>query len=114
MEGFAMNERNVVVVMHWNRNTHKWTRVSEHAYENEDQALKFMEFHQRQIVDNPQVKTILVNTTDTLEWWNSTDTRVRVTVCPSCKNTDDRGPSHEPSRNCMSGKRPHCSCDTCF
>jgi hypothetical protein len=24
------------------------------------------------------------------------------------------GPSHEPSRMCRSGKRPHCSCDACF
>ncbi|TXH51333.1 MAG: hypothetical protein E6Q97_18740 [Desulfurellales bacterium] len=23
-------------------------------------------------------------------------------------------PSHDPSPNCKSGKRPHCSCDTCF
>lgn len=23
-------------------------------------------------------------------------------------------PSHKASRNCESGKRPHCTCDTCF
>jgi len=23
-------------------------------------------------------------------------------------------PSHQPSRNCESGKRPHCTCDVCF
>lgn len=23
-------------------------------------------------------------------------------------------PNHEPSRYCESGKRPHCTCDTCF
>lgn len=24
------------------------------------------------------------------------------------------GPSHDPSPRCESGKRPHCTCDTCF
>lgn len=24
------------------------------------------------------------------------------------------GPAHEPSSNCKSGKRPHCTCDACF
>lgn len=23
-------------------------------------------------------------------------------------------PAHDPSPNCQSGKRPHCSCDVCF
>lgn len=23
-------------------------------------------------------------------------------------------PSHDPSSQCQSGKRPHCTCDTCF
>ena len=23
-------------------------------------------------------------------------------------------PSHKPSHKCESGKRPHCTCDTCF
>ena len=108
-----MNERNVVVVMHWTKEERTWKRVSEHAYENETKALQFMEFHQRQIVDNPMVETILVNTPETLEWWTK-DTRVRVTMCPSCKDTDERGPSHRGSSMCESGKRPHCSCGTCF
>lgn len=35
--------------------------------------------------------------------------------CKTCQDPAQRGgPSHDPSRNCESGKRPHCSCDTCF
>ena len=43
---------------------------------------------------------------------------------PNCKGCEERytapvpyavfAPSHKPSDNCKSGKRPHCSCDTCF
>ncbi len=28
--------------------------------------------------------------------------------------TDIFAPRHKPSINCKSGKRPHCTCDTCF
>lgn len=39
----------------------------------------------------------------------------RVLTCEVCKDpTQHNGPSHDPSPNCLSGKRPHCSCDTCF
>ena len=35
--------------------------------------------------------------------------------CDTCKDPAQKhGPSHFPSPNCESGKRPHCSCDTCF
>lgn len=35
--------------------------------------------------------------------------------CKTCQDPSQRGgPSHEPSSRCESGKRPHCSCDTCF
>lgn len=27
---------------------------------------------------------------------------------------DPRMPSHTPSENCKSGKRPHCTCDVCY
>jgi hypothetical protein len=27
---------------------------------------------------------------------------------------DVMGPRHQPSQRCESGKRPHCTCDTCF
>jgi hypothetical protein len=27
---------------------------------------------------------------------------------------DPMMPSHTPSERCESGKRPHCTCDTCF
>lgn len=30
------------------------------------------------------------------------------------KPTDVHGPSHRASDRCESGKRPHCTCDTCF
>jgi hypothetical protein len=36
--------------------------------------------------------------------------------CPGCvaNRTYGYGPSHDPSPRCQSGKRPHCTCDTCF
>lgn len=42
--------------------------------------------------------------------------------CPSCKEFYDNpkhpsdvfAPNHRPSDRCQSGKRPHCTCDTCF
>jgi len=40
------------------------------------------------------------------------------TRAPGCKTCDDptyeMGPDHTASQNCESGKRPHCTCDTCF
>ncbi len=36
-------------------------------------------------------------------------------TCRGCRrNGDGFGPSHETSRNCQSGGRAHCTCDTCF
>jgi hypothetical protein len=36
-------------------------------------------------------------------------------ACSTCQDPAQRGgPSHTPSQNCKSGKRPHCSCDTCY
>jgi hypothetical protein len=35
--------------------------------------------------------------------------------CSECLSTSVfEGPSHEASSNCQSGRRPHCTCDTCF
>lgn len=38
--------------------------------------------------------------------------------CKYCDELRERGetfhPSHDASRNCESGRRPHCSCDCCF
>lgn len=35
--------------------------------------------------------------------------------CVQClRNSVFGGPDHEPSRECESGRRPHCACDTCF
>lgn len=41
--------------------------------------------------------------------------------CPGCKPTYDSedgrkpfGPNHKASERCRSGKRDHCTCDTCF
>lgn len=38
--------------------------------------------------------------------------------CPYCDREREQGndfhPSHDASQNCESGKRAHCSCDTCF
>ncbi len=33
-------------------------------------------------------------------------------ICKSC--AEGWLPSHEASKGCQSGKRPHCTCDTCF
>lgn len=44
--------------------------------------------------------------------------RLYVLGCPTCEREKAAGnaffPRHEASRRCESGKRPHCSCDTCF
>ena len=38
--------------------------------------------------------------------------------CPECDRERDaknkHHPSHDASRHCESGKRPHCTCDACF
>jgi hypothetical protein len=36
--------------------------------------------------------------------------------CAYCDghNDDEMMPSHDASPRCESGKRPHCTCDTCF
>ena len=42
--------------------------------------------------------------------------------CPSCQEVytfpgmpwDCFAPPHLPSKNCESGKRPHCTCEVCF
>lgn len=38
--------------------------------------------------------------------------------CPTCEKAKRNGhpfhPPHDPSPNCKSGKRPHCTCDACF
>jgi hypothetical protein len=42
--------------------------------------------------------------------------------CPGCREFYDSpklpidvfAPSHKASNGCESGKRPHCTCDTCF
>lgn len=37
------------------------------------------------------------------------------TWCEKCGRWMARGgPDHDPSPRCQSGKRPHCTCDTCF
>lgn len=38
----------------------------------------------------------------------------RVKGCTTCEQYGLHGPSHDASDRCESGKRPHCSCDTCF
>lgn len=43
-------------------------------------------------------------------------------ICPGCREfyespkfpTDVFAPNHKASNGCESGKRPHCTCDTCF
>ena len=36
--------------------------------------------------------------------------------CPTCAELarGSFGPPHDASPRCESGKRPHCTCDTCF
>jgi len=39
----------------------------------------------------------------------------RFPTCERCRwSSVFGGPSHEASIGCRSGRRPHCSCDTCF
>ena len=42
--------------------------------------------------------------------------RMPVGQCSYCDQygDDPMMPSHTPSSRCESGKRPHCTCDTCF
>jgi hypothetical protein len=41
--------------------------------------------------------------------------RKTVEGCPMCERIGtDFGPSHDASPRCESGKRPHCTCSTCF
>jgi hypothetical protein len=41
--------------------------------------------------------------------------RHKVAGCPSCdREKGDFHPSHDASESCESGKRNHCTCDTCF
>lgn len=35
-------------------------------------------------------------------------------TCESVKASNGFGPSHDASYGCESGKRDHCTCDTCF
>lgn len=34
--------------------------------------------------------------------------------CEEIKQNGGFGPSHDASNGCESGKRDHCTCDTCF
>jgi hypothetical protein len=42
----------------------------------------------------------------------------RTNFDPSCQfcieHEGQMAPPHNPSPNCQSGKRPHCTCDLCF
>lgn len=48
------------------------------------------------------------------------DMGILVPGCSGCKEKYEHptlcpfAPDHIPSKNCKSGKRPHCTCDTCF
>lgn len=45
--------------------------------------------------------------------------RRHIAINAGCKTCDEAGPNdfmppHDASAHCESGKRPHCTCDTCF
>jgi hypothetical protein len=40
--------------------------------------------------------------------------RQNVEGCTTCKSYGKYGPMHDASKNCQSGQRSHCTCDTCF
>lgn len=45
----------------------------------------------------------------------TTRRRRRVPECTYCDSVMESGaPMHDASERCESGKRPHCTCDTCF
>ena len=108
-----MIEGNVVALYHRDPDF-KWVLADTHEYENEEKAKQFLAFHMRQINHNPFVKTIHHADDTMLEWTNDSGHRVRVTNCYSCKQRSGGGPDHAASERCRSGKRPHCTCDTCF
>jgi hypothetical protein len=42
------------------------------------------------------------------------DRKAEMAACPTCQRDDPRGPAHFASRRCESGRRNHCTCDTCY
>jgi hypothetical protein len=54
------------------------------------------------------------------EWWQLTidgqEVRFDKANCPTCQRTKpgEMAPRHDASPRCESGRRPHCTCDTCF
>jgi hypothetical protein len=40
--------------------------------------------------------------------------RVECKTCAVLEQRGSFGPKHDASPRCESGKRPHCTCDTCF
>ena len=77
-------------------------------------------------------KAQTIKSTEALEWHGDAAVRVRyategstyepvgiyVDGCTYCQGERERGntffPSHHASERCQSGKRNHCTCDTCF
>lgn len=40
--------------------------------------------------------------------------RHKVDDCAYCQRAEKYHPYHDPSPACKSGRREHCTCDTCF
>jgi hypothetical protein len=40
--------------------------------------------------------------------------RVDCAMCAAIEAGEKGVPNHRPSPRCESGKRPHCTCDTCY
>jgi len=48
-------------------------------------------------------------------WLGHGEAHTMEVVCPTCiAQGSGMGPSHNASRRCESGRRDHCTCDTCF
>lgn len=61
--------------------------------------------------------TRLIQTDESLERLSQRRQRLRGN-CPTCEKAMKEGntfhPPHDPSPNCESGGRAHCTCDVCF
>lgn len=48
------------------------------------------------------------------EAWPLWVAEIEACGCEERRVTDPHGPRHLASSRCQSGKRPHCTCDTCY
>lgn len=93
--------------------------VAVHRSDSEGTGLTYRQVSRYEVIDqqDPDHKVVWTEYTQEKAARRARQYNVGTRV-PGCKTCDDptytQGPDHTPSRNCESGKRPHCTCDTCF